>query len=382
MSTMFERRRLPEPREPEIHGTIRVALADRNLHGGVGVVYIRLAEEFLRRGIAVDILTYAKARDAELPAPEGTNLLRAAGPEGLSGLVLMARYLHRYRPQAMILHRRKTLALALTARRLTRSSVQLYAVMHNLIISPETRNPKRKLRKEGRLLGQMDGIGAVSACLADETASVYGLARDRIDVLPNPVVTDELLAKAQAKPDHPWLAPDSVPLILGAGRLDAQKDFATLIKAFARVREDRPCRLLIAGDGPQRSALETLVNDLALRNDILLPGHLADLPAWMRQAALFVLSSAWEGFGNVLVEAMAIGTPVVSTDCRCGPREILQNGRWGPLVQVGDDTALARAMVATLDEPPRSESLYEATARYSATASAKAYLGALGLSSR
>jgi glycosyltransferase involved in cell wall biosynthesis len=382
MSTMFERRRLPEPREPEIHGTIRVALADRNLHGGVGVVYIRLAEEFLRRGIAVDILTYAKARDAELPAPEGTNLLRAAGPEGLSGLVLMARYLHRYRPQAMILHRRKTLALALTARRLTRSSVQLYAVMHNLIISPETRNPKRKLRKEGRLLGQMDGIGAVSACLADETASVYGLARDRIDVLPNPVVTDELLAKAQAKPDHPWLAPDSVPLILGAGRLDAQKDFATLIKAFARVREDRPCRLLIAGDGPQRSALETLVNDLALRNDILLPGHLADLPAWMRQAALFVLSSAWEGFGNVLVEAMAIGTPVVSTDCRCGPRQILQNGRWGPLVQVGDDTALARAMVATLDEPPRSESLYEATARYSATASAKAYLGALGLSSR
>jgi glycosyltransferase involved in cell wall biosynthesis len=382
MSTMFERRRLPEPREPEIHGTIRVALADRNLHGGVGVVYIRLAEEFLRRGIAVDILTYAKARDAELPAPEGTNLLRAAGPEGLSGLVLMARYLHRYRPQAMILHRRKTLALALTARRLTRSSVQLYAVMHNLIISPETRNPKRKLRKEGRLLGQMDGIGAVSACLADETASVYGLARDRIDVLPNPVVTDELLAKAQAKPDHPWLAPDSVPLILGAGRLDAQKDFATLIKAFARVREDRPCRLLIAGDGPQRSALETLVNDLALRNDILLPGHLADLPAWMRQAALFVLSSAWEGFGNVLVEAMAIGTPVVSTDCRCGPREILQNGRWGPLVEVGDDAALARAMVATLDEPPRSESLYEATARYSATASAKAYLGALGLSSR
>jgi glycosyltransferase involved in cell wall biosynthesis len=140
------------------------------------------------------------------------------------------------------------------------------------------------------------------------------------------------------------------PVILGVGRLTVQKDFPTLIRAFARVRQKRNARLLILGEGELRSELNALVAELGLQADVALPGFVENPFVFMRHASLFVLSSAWEGFGNVLVEAMACGMPVVSTDCPSGPAEILQNGKWGRLVPVGDVQALSEALLATLEE--------------------------------
>ena len=142
-------------------------------------------------------------------------------------------------------------------------------------------------------------------------------------------------------------------MILATGRLTDQKKFSTLIEAFAILRAQRECRLAILGEGELRASLEALVAERGLAPDVLLPGFVANPFAWMRQASLFVLSSAWEGLPTVLIEAMACGVPVVTTDCPSGPREILEDGRWGRLVPVGDASALAIAISGALDEKIR-----------------------------
>jgi glycosyltransferase involved in cell wall biosynthesis len=168
-------------------------------------------------------------------------------------------------------------------------------------------------------------------------------------------------------------------VIVGAGRLQRQKDFPTLIRAFGLVRGEHPCRLIILGDGSGRSRLEGLAAELDLDADVDMPGFQANPYPFMARADLFVLSSAWEGSPNVLTEAMALGTPVVSTDCPSGPHELLDGGRFGPLVPVGDPQALARAMIETLEQPLPAHSLKSAVAEYNQDRSARRYLEAMGI---
>jgi glycosyltransferase involved in cell wall biosynthesis len=175
-----------------------------------------------------------------------------------------------------------------------------------------------------------------------------------MEVIYNPVITPALLARARQAPDHPWFGPGQPPVILGVGRLTPPKDFPTLIRAFAEVRRCRLARLIILGEGEDRPALEALINELRLSADVALPGFRNNAMAYMAGSELFVLSSAWEGLPTVLIEALAAGTKVVSTDCPSGPREILQNGRLGALVPVGDARALARAMIDALDRPSQN----------------------------
>jgi glycosyltransferase involved in cell wall biosynthesis len=199
-------------------------------------------------------------------------------------------------------------------------------------------------------------------------------------VIRNPVITPDL-ARAAAEPcPHPWVAepsPARGPVIVGAGRFQRQKDFPTLIRAFARLRLERPCRLLLLGEGGWRDRLVALIQDLGLGAEVDLPGFQPNLYPFLARADLFVLSSAWEGSPNVLTEAMALGTPVVSTDCPSGPREILEGGRFGPLVPVGDTDALAAAMARTLDSPLPAQTLIEAVAEYRQEISAARYLAVL-----
>ena len=194
-----------------------------------------------------------------------------------------------------------------------------------------------------------DAIVAVSNGVADDLARTTKLPRLRIQTIYNPVVTPELKKQAQVSPSHPWFSPGSPPVVLGVGRLAAQKDFVTLLRAFAQVRAKRHVRLLILGEGRKRTELEALVKTLGLAADVALPGFCDNPFSYMSHAAVFVLSSTYEGLPGVLIQAMACGCPVVSTDCPSGPAEILDNGRYGPLVPVGNARAMADAIVATLD---------------------------------
>jgi glycosyltransferase involved in cell wall biosynthesis len=194
-------------------------------------------------------------------------------------------------------------------------------------------------------------VVAVSRGAADDFARVSGLPRDLVEVVYNPVITPAVLAAARQAPDHPWFASGEPPVILGVGRLTRAKDFPTLIRAFAEVRRRRAGRLIILGEGEDRPGLTALARELGVADDVALPGFRDNAMAYMAGSGLFVLSSAWEGLPTVLIEALAAGTRVVSTDCPSGPREILQDGRLGALVPVGDAAALADAMLDALERP-------------------------------
>jgi glycosyltransferase involved in cell wall biosynthesis len=201
----------------------------------------------------------------------------------------------------------------------------------------------------------------------------------RARVAYNPIVDADLAARAREPAVHPWFVSGGPPVILGVGRLTGQKDFATLISAFALVRGRRPCRLLVIGEGEERERLAALAESLGVQDGLDLAGFQPNPLPFMREARLLVMSSRWEGFGNVLVEALYCGTPVVSTDCPHGPREVLADGRFGRLVPVGDPRALAEAIVASLDEESDPRCLRARAETFSAASSADAYLMAMGV---
>jgi glycosyltransferase involved in cell wall biosynthesis len=226
---------------------------------------------------------------------------------------------------------------------------------------------------------QADAIVAVSDGVADDLAAHAGFPRERITAVHNPVVGPDLLAKAGEHLDHPWFAPGEPPVILGAGRLHPQKDFSTLIRAFAQVRAKRPARLVILGassptEPAQAVELKALPDALGVAEDVAMPGFVDNPFAFIARASAFVLSSRYEGLPGVLIQALACGTPVVSTDCPSGPREILDDGQFGTLVSVGDEAALAQAIENTLDDPPAPERLRARAQLFTVERAATRYL--------
>ena len=174
--------------------------------------------------------------------------------------------------------------------------------------------------------------------------------------------------------EHAWFGDGGAPVILAAGRLSGEKDYPTLLRAFAEVVGSRSARLVILGQGVERESLLELAERLGVSDRFDLPGFDVNPFRYMSRASVFVLSSRYEGFPNVLAQAMACGAPVVSTDCRSGPSEMLEGGRWGRLVPVGDWRAMARAIEATLDDPMPAEELKARASVYSVEASVERYL--------
>lgn len=197
-----------------------------------------------------------------------------------------------------------------------------------------------------------DALVAVSEGAARELATLLSLPLARVRVIYNPIVSADTLARRCSAPLHPWFRSKKPPVILAAGRLHPSKDFPTLLQAFRHVRRQRDAKLVILGEGAERPRLQQLVVELGLDEDVALPGFVNDVYPYMQHCALFVSSSRWEGFSNVIVEALACGTQVVATDCPHGPAEILEHGRWGRLVSVADPGALASCITKALDEPP------------------------------
>jgi glycosyltransferase involved in cell wall biosynthesis len=323
--------------------------------GGAQRVIVNLVQGITERGLPVDVvLAIAEGVFLDQLPPavrvvdlHAGRLIRSLGP--LTG------YLRRERPRVLVSSMSHANLIALWAARLARRNTPVVATVHNTM--------SEFAREQGALAGGFSNqllrwfypwaasIVAVSRGAADDLSRTTGLPRDRVEVVYNPVITPAIMTLARQAADHPWLAPAQPPVVLGVGRLTKQKDFQTLIRAFAGVRLHRAVRLIILGEGEDRAALEALADELGVAGDVALPGFRENAPAYMAGSALFVLSSAWEGLPTVLIEALAAGTRVVSTDCPSGPREILQEGRLGALVPVGDPAALTRAMLDALDRP-------------------------------
>jgi glycosyltransferase involved in cell wall biosynthesis len=353
--------------------------------GGVERMLVNLAKGMAQQGVSVDFVVRQGGSPYLALLPAQARLVELRASEGIRGFLAAVRYLRDARPRVVLSGKGSDDRLSLRARRWAGVPVRCVLITGTSLSGRLRARGRgalyrwRKLRAVRRLYAQADAIIAVSRGVAEDVASITELPADRIRVAPNPVVTPELERLAREPADHPWLARKDVPVILGVGGLRLQKDFETLLRAFAEVRRERPCRLLIVGEGRRRERLEALSRALGIQEHVSLPGFRPNPYAYMAAADVFVLSSRWEGFGSVLVEALALGLPAVSTDCPVGPREILQDGRFGPLVPVGDARAMAQAIGATLTEPPAPDVLRTAARPYTMEASARAYLEALDL---
>jgi glycosyltransferase involved in cell wall biosynthesis len=323
--------------------------------GGAQRVVVNLVQAIAERGLPVD-LVLAVAQGVFLDQlPPAVRLIDLRARRLAGSMIPLTRYLRRERPRVLVSSMSHANLIALWAARLAGRGTPVIVTVHTTLSHSVLQGGRLSDRLWLRLVRTFypwaAGVVAVSSGVADALARTSGVPRERVEVVYNPVITPVLAAVGRQTPDHPWFAPGQPPVILGVGRLTAAKDFPTLIRAFAEVRRRRPGRLMILGEGEERPALMALVNELGLADEAALPGFVDAAPAYMAGAAVFVLSSAWEGLPTVLIEALALGTRVVSTDCPSGPREILQEGRLGVLVPVGDPAALAHAIIDVLDRP-------------------------------
>ena len=313
---------------------------------------VRLAEGLSTRGFAVDLVLASAEGPRMEEVPPGVRVVDLRARRVLASLPRLARYLRREKPLALASALVHANVVALWASRLARYPGRVVVVEHNTRSVASAQGTSRRNRLMPRLVKLFypwaDCIVGVSAGVAEDVARIANVDPEKVRVIYNPVVTPDLEELARAPVPHPWFD-DVVPVFVAAGRLRPQKDFPTLLRAFATLRRTRSARLIVLGDGPELENLEALAAALGIDEDVQLPGGTSNPYAYMARAAAFVLSSRWEGLPTVLVEALRCHAPVIATDCPSGSREILAEGRYGTLVPVGDSDALAGAMRAAVD---------------------------------
>ena len=301
-----------------------------------------------RLSLAAALLSHSSW--AQLPMVTSSRMPRWA--------VRIAAYLDQERPDALLAMLTPSVAAATMATRLARHRVRIVGTLHAKVGS------RRWLRRAKRAYPHADATVGVSHGVASELTEVVGVPVSRVHTIYNPVVSDALVRNSDQPAGHPWLDNPGPRVILAAGRLSKQKDFPTLLSSFARLRERSPARLIVLGKGRLLPELESQAKELRIAEHVDFPGFARNPYAFMAKASLFVLSSRYEGLPTVLIEAMACGCPVVSTDTPFGPDEILEGGRWGELVPVGDARALSEAMLRALENPRPSEALRKRAAYF------------------
>lgn len=333
--------------------TPRIALFLRTLGGGGAErAHINLARGLIEAGIAVDLVLSAGEGLELWEIPSEVRVIDLKAARVSASLPSLIRYLRQEQPVAIIPTLHYAIEVAIVAKYLAGVSTK--------VLVPEQNNLSREVKYHEKgsrqrliplavrfLYPLADCLVGVSRGVAEDLAQITGLSLERINVIYNPAFP-ELQEKAQEPIDHPWFMPGSPPVIISVGRLEDQKDYPTLIKAFAKVRAVCNARLMILGWGPDQSKLGALVAELGLTEHVEMPGFVKNPFPYMKKAAVFALSSRWEGMPNVIIEALTIGTPVVSTNCESGPTEILNDGTYGELVPVGDSQSLADALLKVL----------------------------------
>lgn len=371
--------------------------------GGAERSMLNLVGAFLRQGRDVDLLLFRRegaylnsvpdgTRVVELPAGSalhGRWLAARADPSGIGALLRpvlfprktdgdlrhiasLARYLREQPPDVLLSAMTYTNLVALWARDLAQATAPV-VISERISLSHHIESKSAKNAWRWRYLlpavshayRSADGICVVSNSVADDLAANTRLERSAIRTIYNPVVDDKLREMAAEPLDHPWFAPGARPVVLGVGRLIPQKDFPTLLRAFALLSTKSRARLVILGEGRLRGELEELARELGITSHFDLPGFAENPYRYMSRAGVFALSSIYEGLPGVLIQALACACPVVSTDCPGGSAEILAGGQVGRLVPVRDAAALAEALHSTLQEPPPAAALAERAARFS-----------------
>lgn len=352
--------------------------------GGAERVMVRLANTFASRGILVDLLL-ARAVGAWLDKPQSrVRVLELGGRGVLASLPALIRYMRRTQPTALLSTLDHANLIAVCSRIMAQTGTRV--VVRQASDSTGIRSSTLAEATIDLLMGpsyrHADHVIVLADAMRHSLIRSKRLDPEKVSVIANPVSIDEIRDLAKQDGQHPWLAntlPNTAgPLIVAAGRLQPQKDFPTLLRAVATIAQHSPVRLAVLGDGPDLGALVSLAAELSIDNVTLFPGFQPNPYPWLAQADVVVLSSRFEGMPNVLLEALALGRPVVATDCPTGPHEVLAAGKFGKLVPVGDAAAMASAIVAVLaGDRPSADVLRSAASAYGLEGIATKYLDIL-----
>jgi len=334
--------------------------------GGAERVFVQVAGGLADRGHEVDFVVANDELVIADQLADNVNRYFIRASRALYACVPYVRYLLRRRPDALLSTLHHGNFLSIVSHYLTRWSGTLCTRVPNDFLREEFGSKfKQKLTPVlGRLLyPRADRVICVSGGV-EESMKQIGMSRTRLRTIPNPVNASGIRDRAGAyTPDHPFFQTDG-PVLLSVGRLEKQKDFSTLIRAFKKIRRN-DVRLLILGDGSRRASLERLVKQNGLEDRVALPGEVDNPYPYFEQADLFVLSSLWEGMPNVLLEAITLGKTAVATDCPSGPAEVLEGGEFGYLTPPGDEQELARTIEHALAHPLPKEHVRRRAKDYS-----------------
>jgi len=342
-----------------INRSLPVALFSPSLiPGGAERVLVNLARGFIDRERQVDIVLSHATGEYIRQLPRDATVVDLGSRRVLSSLPGLVRYLRKRRPIGLIAFQDHCSVVAIWARALAGVPTQIIPTVHTTwsrVLCEQSSLKVRLLRYIARFTyPSASTVVAVSRGVADDLSDVLQIMPELIKVIYNPIIDERISELASEPMSHPWFGSDQVPVVIAAGRLSPEKDFATLLRAFATIRHQLPCRMIVMGDGPERCSLEKLARDLGIDGDVQFPGFVPNPYVYMKHAAVFVLSSLREGLPTALVEALSLNVPVVSTDCAHGPREILCNGLYGTLVPVGDADAIASAVADVLRTRPQT----------------------------
>ena len=353
----------------------KIALFMKSLPAGGGVAcLLTVAKGLVARGFCVDVLVLHASRSGLHLVPEGVRLTNFQRQDAIAALPQLLHYLKRERPDVLLANNPYPGVAALIAKGLFMPSLSL-VYRHGNTFSQEA--PTLDSRLLRYFLPFSDAIITISSGATDDFKRSFPNVSPLVRYVPNAVVTPDIAEQAASPVDHPWFNDPARPVVLSVARLAPQKDHATLLRAFAEVVRSRPARLVILGEGSERTKLTRLTRELGISPSVQFPGDIRPAFPYMAKARVFVLSSAWEGLSMALLEAMACGTPVVSTDCPYGPGEILEGGKWGRLVPPGDWRSLASAILETLDAPVASDLLIARASRWDAESGIARYLQVL-----
>jgi glycosyltransferase involved in cell wall biosynthesis len=342
-------------------------------------MFVRMASYFAEQGHSVDmVLMNAVGMEYSNELALKVEIVDLKTPRLWTSLPGFSRYLRKRKPDAVIAAMPLANGIAAYAVRLTQEKPVLILTEHNAVSLafgdldiPKYRPLMWALRFAYRFADAWIGVsGGVTARLK----AIPGVQADRVRTIFNPAWSADMARAASQEVHEPWLQDQGVPVIIACGRLEAQKDYPTLIRGFADLVKHRKARLLILGEGSLKPRLEELVFEQRLSDIVKFVGFVSNPFAYVAKARCFVLASVHEGLPTVLIEAMACGTAVVSTDCPSGPSEILDGGKFGPLVPVGDEKALAAAIGQVLDNPLPADVLISRAREFSVEASASQYL--------
>ncbi|MEL6579599.1 MAG: glycosyltransferase [Cyanobacteria bacterium J06621_12] len=344
--------------------------------GGAERVVINLLEGMSKKDLSLDLVLSVAEGPYMDRIPKTVNIVDLKAGRVINSILPLIRYLRNNRPRVLISHLNHANVIALIANYLSRTNIPVVVVAHNTLSVARITQPQGKVVKPIMkwLYPHASAVATVSLAAARDMEVELGLASNSVRTIYNPIVDDRLFSQAQEATAEEWLQPNSPPVYVSIGRLTEQKDFATLLHSFARVRQKIDARLIILGEGELRPQLTDLIQQLGIGEAVSLPGFVKNPYPYLKSASAFVLSSRWEGLPTVLVEAMACGCSVIATDCPSGPLEILDKGKYGTLVPIGDVSALAEAMIQVLNNPTETGLLIDRAKDFAVEKSVLEYL--------